>query len=138
MKIWRSILFLAVIGALLIGLVLWQGRRLVEKPPATTTETNGAPAETSETSSPVPAAVVPQTHQRRMRSPQRPRPSQTPAGEQNRANGGILSTYNDVPIDFYGKLEDQFGNPVAGAEIKGKITGNQWRQARHGLAHHNQ
>jgi hypothetical protein len=34
---------------------------------------------------------------------------------------GILSTYNDVPIDFYGKLEDQFGNPVAGAEIKGSI-----------------
>ena len=34
---------------------------------------------------------------------------------------GILSTYNDVPIDFYGKLQDQFGNPVVGAEIKGNI-----------------
>jgi hypothetical protein len=33
----------------------------------------------------------------------------------------ILSTYNNVPIDFYGKLEDQFGNPVAGAVIKGSI-----------------
>lgn len=33
----------------------------------------------------------------------------------------VLSTYNDVPIDFYGKLEDQFGNPVVGAEIKGSI-----------------
>jgi len=26
---------------------------------------------------------------------------------------------NDVPIIFYGKLEDQFGNPVVGAEITG-------------------
>lgn len=26
---------------------------------------------------------------------------------------------NDVPIVFYGKLEDQFGNPVVGAEITG-------------------
>jgi len=31
----------------------------------------------------------------------------------------VLSTENDVPINFYGKLEDQFGNPVVGAEITG-------------------
>lgn len=31
----------------------------------------------------------------------------------------ILSTENDVPIVFYGKLEDQFGNPVAAAEVTG-------------------
>jgi hypothetical protein len=30
-----------------------------------------------------------------------------------------LSTKNDIPIDFYGKLEDQFGKPVVGAEITG-------------------
>jgi hypothetical protein len=37
----------------------------------------------------------------------------------------ILATQNDVPIIFYGKLEDQFGNPVAGAEITGnKIVRN--------------
>lgn len=33
----------------------------------------------------------------------------------------VLSAYNDVPIDFYGKLEDQFESPVIGAEIKGSI-----------------
>ena len=31
----------------------------------------------------------------------------------------ILSTRNDIPIVFYGRLEDQFGNPVVGAEITG-------------------
>jgi hypothetical protein len=30
---------------------------------------------------------------------------------------GLLSTYNDVPIDFYGRVEDQFGNAVNGASI---------------------
>jgi hypothetical protein len=30
-----------------------------------------------------------------------------------------LAALNDVPIVFYGKLEDQFGNPVAGAQIAG-------------------
>ena len=31
----------------------------------------------------------------------------------------ILSTKNDIPIVFYGRVEDQFGNPVVGAEITG-------------------
>lgn len=31
----------------------------------------------------------------------------------------ILSRENNVPIVFYGKVEDQFGNPVVGAEITG-------------------
>src|SRR5579859_3458441 len=30
---------------------------------------------------------------------------------------GILSAYNDVPIDFYGKVEDQFSNAVANAAV---------------------
>jgi hypothetical protein len=29
----------------------------------------------------------------------------------------VLSTQNDVPIVFYGRLEDQFGSPVSGAQI---------------------
>jgi hypothetical protein len=31
----------------------------------------------------------------------------------------ILSTQNDVPIVFYGRLEDQFGKPVVGADVTG-------------------
>jgi hypothetical protein len=30
---------------------------------------------------------------------------------------GILSAYNDVPIDFYGRVEDQFSNAVADAAV---------------------
>jgi len=35
---------------------------------------------------------------------------------------GILSTYNDVTINFYGKLVDQFERPVADAQIKASVT----------------
>ena len=35
-----------------------------------------------------------------------------------------LSTQNDVPIIFYGKLEDQFGNPVSDARITGTTIVN--------------
>jgi hypothetical protein len=34
----------------------------------------------------------------------------------------ILSSQNGIPIVFYGRLEDQFGAPVAGAEIAGSTV----------------
>ena len=115
-------MFLAAIGALLIGLVLWHGKKQpVEKPLATATETNSAPAETLETRSPVPATVVPTNAPTVNAATAAPNPPNPPAGSKVEQMQGILSTYNDVPIDFYGKLEDQFGNPVVGAEIKGSI-----------------
>jgi hypothetical protein len=36
----------------------------------------------------------------------------------------VLATLNHVPVDFYGKLVDQFGQPVAGASIKASIRVN--------------
>ncbi len=33
----------------------------------------------------------------------------------------VLSTQNDIPIVFYGKLEDQFGNPVTSAQIAASV-----------------
>lgn len=33
----------------------------------------------------------------------------------------VLSNYNDMPIVFYGRLEDQFGNPVAAATVNFSI-----------------
>lgn len=45
-----------------------------------------------------------------------------PAESKEQRKLEILSTANDVPIVFYGRLEDQFGNPVTGAEITGTAT----------------
>lgn len=40
-----------------------------------------------------------------------------PEGSQAEQRVNILSNYNDVPIVFYGRLEDQFGVAVAGATV---------------------
>ncbi len=36
----------------------------------------------------------------------------------------ILSTLNEQPIEFYGKVVDQFGQPVSNAEVLGRIVYN--------------
>jgi hypothetical protein len=127
MKIRPSILFITVAAAVLIALLFWHGKRKpVETPLSVSTETNSTPAPAASNepvvSAPTPAVVRPNVPtvsgstnppdanaiQFAMRN----------AAERKRE---ILSTYNDVPIDFYGKLEDQFGNPVEGAEIKATI-----------------
>ncbi len=45
-------------------------------------------------------------------------PSEEDKGEQMKKG---LAAMNDVPIAFYGRLEDQFGSPVIGAQITGSI-----------------
>ncbi len=47
--------------------------------------------------------------------------SLVPRKEKGEEMQEVLTKLNDVPIVFYGKLEDQFGDPVAGAEITGGI-----------------
>ena len=46
-------------------------------------------------------------------------PSMSPLEGKGKRMTEALSILNDVPIVFYGKLIDQFGNPLAGAEITG-------------------
>jgi hypothetical protein len=115
MKIRRSILFLTAIAVLLIAWMLWHvNRKPMEAPLATSTETNitarsesrplrGSAVHTN--APPVITGVV----------------SNSALGSKIEREREILSTYNDVPIDFYGKLEDQFGGPVVEAEVKGSI-----------------
>lgn len=97
--------------------------RLGRKKPADTTVLPAPQANVAEVqpSAPSTNAVVP--------SVPRTTSSQAPAvsvantnreGDDARVNE-VLSQYNNEPIDFYGKLQDQFGNPVADAAVKGSI-----------------
>ena len=122
MKIRSSIIWLCAIVAMLLALVVL----LVKKP------TGGASFSSSETNT-LPSNGKPTVQgQSRIDAVAR---ANAPAG---RAAVGTspsnpsgqtkdeqmkqgLAALNDVPIDFYGRLEDQFGNPVAGAQIKGDI-----------------
>jgi hypothetical protein len=124
MNIRRSILFLATIAVLLVVLALWYWeRKAPEAPLAASNETNGAPAERSEYRPPVAATLVETNAPTGSTGAatvlaNAPRPPPESKADRRRE---VLSTYNDVPIDFYGKLEDQYGNPVGGAEVKGSI-----------------
>jgi hypothetical protein len=120
MKIHRSILWLAAIVVVFIVLVFCFGKKKpMETPVPVSTETNIEPVPTSKPSPAVSADVhtnAPIANAATTAST--PKPA---LGSKEEGMLGVLSTYNDVPIDFYGKLEDQGGNPVAGAEIKGSI-----------------
>ena len=122
MKIRPSILLLTVFVAILIGLMFWYTEtKPPETPLAGPIETNATPLGTSASHQAVPASVL------RTSAPSATvaaalsnAVNQLPGGKAQQSQE-ILSTYNDVPIDFYGKLVDQFGSPVAGAQIKGSI-----------------
>jgi hypothetical protein len=112
MKIRRSVLLLIVLAAVLIALMAWFGRRKpAETPLAVSTQTNICESSALRPAAPAPALRTNAT----AASTNATKP---PPGGKAEQMSGILSTYNDVPIDFYGKLEDQFGYPVVGAEIK--------------------
>jgi hypothetical protein len=107
MKIRRSIFVFIAVVAVLIALVLWHGKKQsVETPVATSTETNAALTATTTTAPPAQAAANAVA------------PSKLDKGEQIKEG---LATLNDVSIAFYGKLEDQFGSPVVGAQIAASI-----------------
>ena len=123
MKIRRSILFLTAIAAVLVALMFWYGKKkTVEMPPATETQTDIAP-DTSESRPSVSRPCSIHTNAPAANTGKAITIASVPKPPENKAERmrEVLSTYNDVPIDFYGKLEDQFGTPVAGAEIKGSI-----------------
>lgn len=111
MKI-RGSIFLIIVAAFAVTLILWFGkRRQAEAPPISSLESNGAPlvaaTQSRMTRSNGPAERLTDT------SDSSNSTQLTKAGQET----GILSTYNDQPIVFYGRIEDQFSNAVANATV---------------------
>jgi len=111
------------IALVVIVLVLWYGKKQpAETPLADLASTNTA-------SSPVtPAQAAPFTsapihsNAPAVKSVTTTSTPISPGESKGQRTAEILSTANDVPIIFYGKLEDQFGNPVVGADVAGTTT----------------
>ena len=130
MRIRPLIPFLIGVAVALIVLVIWLGGKRTEMPSAFLEQTNAAPVTgnaATHSSSSQPSQQVQHAGppvQTNFPSPNAP-PGANAAVPHGQTDGErmreVLSNYNDMPIDFYGKLVDQFGNPVAGAEIKGSI-----------------
>jgi len=112
MKIRPSIiLFVAVIVFLTI-LIIWFGKKSQQTPETNATEQGVA--KSSQSSIPPVQTNAPAT--KVTTNANVPKLFTQDKGEQIREG---LATLNDVPIIFYGRLQDQFGNPVVGAEITG-------------------
>jgi hypothetical protein len=123
MKIRASIWFV-VIAAALIALVLWHGRKKpAETPVAVSPVTNVASPTVAATSSPASVPVHSNTPPvaQAVSSVTAPTPPVESKEQQMREQ---LANFNDVDIEFYGRLEDQFGTAVGNAQIKFEVPFN--------------
>jgi hypothetical protein len=118
MKIRSSIFLFIVMIVTLIALVLWHGKKQpVETPPTAEIETNAAPIATTTPSAPASVPAHVSTLPAQLVTNGLPAPPQS-KWEQLQP---ILATQNDQPIVFYGKVEDQFGNSIADAQIAADV-----------------
>jgi len=116
MKIRPSIFLFIVVTAVLIALVLWYGKMKPLETTATLIETNAALSASTVTSSPASASIDTNASSAQVASNTIVPPQNK--GEQMKEG---LAAMNDVPIVFYGRLADQFGNPVVGAQIAANV-----------------
>jgi hypothetical protein len=125
MKIRSSILWLVAGLAVLTALLVLYGRKPAQSISQASTETNVAPSLETEhaTVKPNRPAAVPTVRTSAPQTGVAPDTNATMPPEQTKSEQMKegLATLNDVPIVFYGKLEDQFGSPVAGAQITGSV-----------------
>jgi hypothetical protein len=117
MKIRPSFLLLCVAIVVLMVLVVWFAKR-----PAKTSVPVAAPSQPVEIVATTPAPLATNVSDSITDHVTVPTPSNAlsaPLKSKEQETLDILSTQNDIPIVFYGRVEDQFGNPVVGAEITG-------------------
>jgi hypothetical protein len=116
MQIRPSIYLLVVAIVALTAWVLWYGKKQAAPTPMTTVvQTNAVSQVTTAPSATVSAPVQNNAPVPKMAAATDL--SQSPPMSKVERTIGLLSTYNDVPIDFYGRVEDQFGDVVAGAVV---------------------
>ena len=128
MKARRSVVWLTAAAVLLVALIIWFGKQEpVDKALPTAPEANPAPLPSG--------SALAEPSQHAVASPAQA--SSPPANARIDPNYGtrlgeskaermlnVLSNYNDMPIVFYGKIEDQFSNPVPSAIVEFSIQYN--------------
>jgi hypothetical protein len=120
MKIRSSIIWFIAIALVLIALVLWYGKkRSAETSPSVSVETNATPPVATAMSQPVSALVHPTTPPAQVASSATTvsnQPNSPMMTEKVMLRQEILQA-NDADIVFYGRLEDQSGSAVSGADV---------------------
>jgi hypothetical protein len=125
MNIRRSIYWFAALVVVLLAVLLWHGRNTLETPLAAPADTNAAPSVIGRTvAQSINATNKPKSAQAASNvaiAPNPPRSPQPAAPEGKSAQVRDILNANDADIVFYGRLEDQFSNGVAGAEVNFSI-----------------
>ena len=115
MKIRPSFLLLCVAIVVLMVLVVW-----FAKQPAKTSMPVAAPSQPVETvaaTPAMPATNMPDSITGHVTVPTPSNAVSAPRKSKEQETLEILSTKNDIPIVFYGRLEDQSGDAVGGAAV---------------------
>ncbi len=125
MNIRRLIYWFAAIVVVLLTILLWHGRNTSETPLVAPVDTNTAPSAIGRTVAQSTNAInKPKSAQAVSNvviAPNSPRSPQPAAPESKSAQIREILNANDADIVFYGRLEDQFSNGVAGAEVNFSI-----------------
>lgn len=115
------VVWLVVIAIALSALVLCFGGKPTVTPSVSSEQANAVPTVAKNASAPPSQSDQPAVPPAQASVPSANAPSTRPAVPvlENKAEQmlNILSNYNDTAIVYYGKLEDQFGSPVANAIV---------------------
>jgi len=122
MKARRSIFWLAAIIVILMALAIWHvNKKSKAWPLAVQAQSNALPASAERRAEPNPASTPVSLNPPSGPNVSGTNPAASAAGLRTDNPKQGLSVLNDVPIVFYGRLEDQFGSPVVNAEIAASI-----------------
>lgn len=116
MKIKHSILWFIAVVIVLMTLVFWFKKKPVEIPLIVSTETNATPPATTTIRTNMPMQVDGSSLNNTGHSADVLKEYRQGAINKIQAMRGVLA-YNDVPIIFYGRVEDQFSNVIADATV---------------------
>lgn len=113
----RLLFWFVLLAAMIIVVLFLIGRGTKHKFAANSFETNAPPAATTVPSAPAPTQVQSNSQMTSIatNSVVTPQPTKGDLMKQG------LSQMNDVPIIFYGRLEDQYNAPVEGAQIAASV-----------------
>jgi hypothetical protein len=131
MRTQRSFFWLVIIVVVLTALVLWHGKKKpIETTVALSPATDGARPAVSAARTRANASVhsnTPTVAHPASGAPAPTPPTETPTESKEQQAREGLAALNDVDIEFYGRLEDQFGNAVGDALIKFEVPFNNGR-----------
>lgn len=121
MKVRRSIRWLTIAAGMLVVILIWFGKKKPTSMPVASIQTNASTPSVTTTAQ---ERASVRTNVSVGQAVATPSGSPLPLTNEEEQVRQTLSELNNVDVEFYGKIEDQFGNAVGNAQIKFEIPFN--------------